>query len=347
MRGVSLANRDLSELCALASEREEGTKAKALRRTARSALMWPEEARDIVAAGRSLTELRSVGPYVERILMDWLSSPPEVPEPPAIRLGFVTLAEARAVLAAYPARRLRADLQMHTLYSDGTAPVEAMVEACAGYAFVAITDHSKGLKIANGMDEERLALQGLEIEAVNASSKPPRTLKAIEMNLNPAGEGDMDPDALARLDLVLGAFHSKLRTKDDQTDRYLAALRNRTVDVLAHPRGRIFNFRLGLQADWERVFSEAAAEGIALEIDCYPDRQDLNVELLRVARDHDVTFSIGTDAHSIGELAFIDIGLAAAILAEIPPERVLNETSPEAIAERRAARRNVRPRAGG
>jgi histidinol phosphatase-like PHP family hydrolase len=347
MRDVSLSNRDLSELCALASEREEGTKAKALRRAARSALMWPEEVRDLVAVGRSPTELRSVGPYVTRMLLDWLSSPPEIPDPPPTRRGFITLAEARAVLAANPNRRLRADLQMHTLYSDGTAPVEAMVEACSGYSFVAITDHSRGLKIANGMDEERLAQQGLEIDAINERGKPPRVLKAIEMNLNPAGEGDMDPEALARLDLVLGAFHSKLRTKDDQTDRYVAALRNRTVDVLAHPRGRIFNFRLGLQADWERVFAAAAEEEIALEIDCYPDRQDLNVDLLRVARRHDVTLSIGTDAHSIGELQFIDIGLASAVLAEIPPERVLNETSPEAIAGRRAARSGIRRPAGG
>lgn len=151
----------------------------------------------------------------------------------------------------------------------------------------------------------------------------------------------MSPDALARLDLVLGAFHSKLRTKDDQTDRYLAAVRNHTVDVLAHPRGRIFDFRLGLQADWDRIFGAAAGEGLALEIDCYPDRQDLNIDLLRVALEHDVMFSIGTDAHSVGELAFLDIGLAAAVIAGIPPERILNYSTPEAIRERRLVRRRA------
>jgi DNA polymerase (family 10) len=83
---------------------------------------------------------------------------------------------------------------------------------------------------------------------------------------------------------VLGSFHSALRKKEDQTERYLAALRNPDVHVLGHPRGRVYNFRLGLTADWPRVFAEAAALDKAVEIDCYPDRQDLNVELLRLVR---------------------------------------------------------------
>lgn len=99
------------------------------------------------------------------------------------------------------------------------------------------------------------------------------------MNLNPRGEGDMDSRALRQLDLVLGSFHSALRTKEDQTSRYLTALRNRDVHILGHPRGRIYNFRLGLAADWAGVFAEAARLDKAVEIDSYPDRQDLNVAL--------------------------------------------------------------------
>jgi DNA polymerase (family X) len=126
------------------------------------------------------------------------------------------------------------------------------------------------------------------------------------------------------LDLVLGAFHSKLRVTEDQTDRYMAALRNPTLNVLAHPRGRRFGVRLGLQADWERVFEAAVEEGEEVEIDGFPDRQDLNVELLEVPRDAGVRISIGTDAHRTVELRFMEYGLAAAIRAGIRRDRILN-----------------------
>ena len=149
-------------------------------------------------------------------------------------------------------------------------------------------------------------------------------LRSIEMNLNPRGEGDMSPDALVSLDLVLGSFHSALRSAEDQTERYLAALRNPHIHILGHPRGRIYNFRIGLRADWPRVFSEAAALDKALEIDCYPDRQDLNVALLKIARDHGTRISPGTDAHHAWQLEFIDLGLAAALRAKIPSERIVN-----------------------
>jgi len=144
------------------------------------------------------------------------------------------------------------------------------------------------------------------------------------MNLNPRGEGDMDPRSLARLDIVLGAFHSALRTKEDQTPRYLAALRNPDIQILGHPRGRIYNFRLGLKADWARVFAKAAKLDKAVEIDSYPDRQDLNLALLKVARKEGARISLGTDAHHAHQLEFIELGLAAALLAKIPPDRVVN-----------------------
>ena len=134
----------------------------------------------------------------------------------------------------------------------------------------------------------------------------------------------MDPKALSPLDLVLGAFHSALRTKDDQTQRYLAALSNPHVHILGHPRGRIYNFRLGLKADWPRVFAKAARLNKAVEIDCYPDRQDLNVGLLKVASKAGVRISLGTDSHHAEQLDFIDLGLAAALKAKIPPERIVN-----------------------
>lgn len=335
-----LDNRGLVEL--LAREAEEpglaDQRRRALRRAARAALAWPEEAHDLHAAGRSLTELRYVGPWLATKIRAWIEAPPTAIEPPPLRRGFSTVAAANAYLAAHPdAPALRGDLQTHTLDSDGTASVEAMAEAARaeGHEYLAITDHSQGLKIAHGMDEARLAAQGEEIMRVNAELEAGgarlRVLRAIEMNLSPAGEGDMDVDALRGLHLVLGALHSKLRTTDDQTERYLSALAHPAVHVLAHPRGRIFNFRLGLRANWRRVFDEATERDRAVEIDAYPDRQDLDADLLAIARASGVRISIGSDAHAPYQLRFARLGLATALAAGIPADRVLNCMSRDAL----------------
>jgi DNA polymerase (family X) len=334
---VALTNAQLAELLARAMEEEPvGTnRHRALRRASRAALFWPEEASALVEGDRPLNELRAVGPWLAQIIGAWLTSEDtsEPPDPPEVRRGFLTLAEARATLTDHPdwITDLRADLQMHTTYSDGAASLREMATTCVegyGYRHILITDHSKGLPIARGMDEARLAVEVEDIRQVNreleAAGAALRVLAGLEMNLTPAGEGDMDPAALATLDLVLGAFHSKLRVTDDQTARYLAALRNPDFHVLAHPRGRRWGARVGLHADWPRVFEEAAARGKALEIDAHPDRQDLDVELLKLARDAGVWISIGTDAHHPSELAAMEFGLAAAIRAGIPRDRILN-----------------------
>jgi histidinol phosphatase-like PHP family hydrolase len=213
------------------------------------------------------------------------------------------------------------------------------------YEYIAITDHSKALKIASGIDERALKRQGMEIAKVNLalskSGAQLSVLRSIEMNLNPRGEGDMSPDCLLRLDLVLGSFHSALRTTEDQTERYVAALRNPHIHILGHPRGRIYNFRIGLKADWSRVFAEAAHLDKAVEIDCYPDRQDLNVALLKIAREHGTRISLGTDAHHAWQLEFIDLGLAAALRAKISADRIVNFMSlPELKAWAQALRRD-------
>jgi histidinol phosphatase-like PHP family hydrolase len=264
-------------------------------------------------------------------LDEWIEKPSrELLRVPSIRRDFLTRADARMILKSDPTweKRLRGDLQMHTAWSDGSASILEMAEAAKarGYEYIGITDHSKGLKIAGGIDERALAKQAREIAAAN---RAPQTrgltvLRSIEMNLNPRGEGDMDPESLAKLDIVLGAFHSALRKKEDQTARYVAALRNPDIQILGHPRGRIFNFRLGLKADWPGVFAEAAKLDKAVEIDSYPDRQDLNLALLKVARKAGVRISLGTDAHHADQLAFIELGLAAALKAKIPADRILN-----------------------
>ena len=327
-----LSNTDIAELLAQQAERETGILSRAYRRAARNAFLWPEEVSHLVAQNRSLTELRGIGPFIEKQIRQWIEKPRRSKTVAAIRRDFLSVVQARRLLSEQPAwtKKLRGDLQMHTRWSDGSGTVAEMAGAAANhsYEYIAITDHSKTLKIAGGIDERALKRQGVEIAKVNValskSAAHVTVLRSIEMNLNPRGEGDMSPDSLRSLDLVLGSFHSALRTTEDQTERYLAALRNPHVHILGHPRGRIYNFRIGLKADWPRVFAEAARLAKALEIDCYPDRQDLNVELLKIARDHGTRISLGTDAHHGWQLEFIDLGLAAALRAKIPAERILN-----------------------
>ena len=328
-----LNNAQLADLLAQEAKGQGGTLARAYRRAARSAFLWPEAVANILHRGGSLLELHGVGPFISRRLTDWVAHPPRrLPRVPADRRDFLTMADARSRLSTKPdwTRLLQGDLQMHTVWSDGSGTIADMAEAAEqrGYAYIAITDHSKGLKIAGGINEAQLRQQMAEIDALNAAAAARGAtltiLRSLEMNLNPRGEGDMRESVLAKLDIVLGSFHSSLRTKEDQTQRYLAALRNPSIQVLAHPRGRIYNYRLGLTADWSRVFAEAAKIDKALEIDCYPDRQDLNLSLLKIARREGVRISLGTDAHHPWQLEFITLGLAAALLARIPAERIIN-----------------------
>jgi len=327
-----LDNADIAELLAVASTSAKYPLQKALRRASRRALMWPEEAAAIHAAGRSLTELAGVGPHLERIIRGWLHEPPPIPESPPIRAEFLTLPAARAILSREPAwaSRLRGDLQTHSVWSDGSGTIAEMADAAAerGYEYIAITDHAQSLKIAGGIDARQLRRQAKEIDSVNGAlvtaGRRTRVLRSIELNLNPQGEGDMPAAALAALDVVLGCFHSALRKSEDQTERYLRALRNPEIQILGHPRGRIYNFRLGLTADWMRVFEVAAELDKAVEIDAYPDRQDLNVELLRLAKRAGCRISLGTDAHGPTQLPFIELGLAAALTAGIAADRILN-----------------------
>jgi len=328
-----LSNTDIAELLAQQAERDTGILSRAYRRAARNAFLWPEEISHLVAQNRPLTELRGIGPFIEKQIRNWFDEALRRPKSvPALRQDFISMAEARRLLARRPSwpEKLSGDLQMHSRWSDGSATIAEMADAAKerSYDYIAITDHSKGLKIAGGIDERALKRQGTEIAKVNAalskSGSQLTVFRSIEMNLNPRGEGDMSPDSLRSLDLVLGSFHSALRTTEDQTERYLAALRNPHIHILGHPRGRIYNFRIGLKGDWPRVFAEAAKLDKALEIDCYPDRQDLNVALLKIAREHGTRISLGTDAHHGWQLEFIDLGLAAALRAKISADRIVN-----------------------
>ena len=330
-RRRAIDNAGIAELLALEAEQASGHVQMALKRASRAAFLWPEEAIALVEDGRPLTTLSGVGPFIAELLQRWIDAPPRI-KPAAIRAGFLTLARARTVLAAKPrwTSLLQGDLQMHTLWSDGSATVAEMAQAGMdrGYRYIAITDHTKGLKIANGLDEARLEAQAREIAKVNGNLAKRGTeftvLQSAEVNLSPLGEPDLDQGTMARLDLVLASFHSALRRSEDQTARYVAALRQPGVHILGHPQTRVYNHRLGLQADWRRVFAEAARLDKAVEIDGYADRQDLRLELVKLAVAEGARISLGTDAHHPEQLAFMELSLASACLAKVPPERILN-----------------------
>jgi histidinol phosphatase-like PHP family hydrolase len=306
-----LPNSAIAELLALTAETAKIPLQKALRRASRKAFLWPEAAL-MVQQGRSLTELPGVGPHLNRVIINWIENTPTVPTAPDIRREFLTLPTARAILAKNP---------------DWSAALKGDP----------VTDHSKGLKIASGIDEEQLQRQADEIEHVNATLRAEgvrvRVLRSIELNLDTAGKRDMELGALQHLEVVLGCFHSALRKKEDQTHRYLAALRNPDIQILGHPRGRVYNYRIGLTADWERIFGVAAELDKAVEIDAYPDRQDLSMDLDRIAKKSGCRISLGTDSHDPQQLRFMDFALASAIKAGIKEDRILNFMAADEFAE--------------
>ena len=346
---MPFSNAEIAECLALVADEYTDHRKKALKSGSRAAFLWDEEASDLLEAGRELTELPKVGPWLSHLIRGWIEEPPGRPDPSPLRRDFMTMSQAVAILQDAPewCEEVRGDLQMHSTYSDGYGSIADMADAAEAlrHEYISITDHSKGLKIAGGIDEETLAKQGAEIDSVNDALEERgsklRVLRSIEVNLNPQGEVDMDDAALDSLDVIVGSFHSKLRVKEDQTERYVAALRNRHVNVLGHPRGRVYNFRLGLTADWPRVFETAAETGTAIEINCYADRQDLNRELLEIAVASGCRFSLGTDSHSPKQLTNVRFGLAAAASVGIDRSRIVNFLPRDALLAWAGTRRSL------
>jgi hypothetical protein len=193
-----LSNADIADLLAKQAEGETVIPSRAFRRAARSAFLWPENVADLAAQNRSLTELRGIGPFIEKQIRRWLDKPPtSSTRIPAIRQDFISLAEAKQLLARKLAwaKNLRGDLQMHTLWSDGSGTIAEMADAAKerGYEYIAITDHSKTLKIAGGIDKRTLKKQEKEIARLNirtsGSGGKLAVLRSVEMNLNLRREG--------------------------------------------------------------------------------------------------------------------------------------------------------------
>lgn len=220
---------------------------------------------------------------------------------------------------------LRGDLHLHTTWSDGSASPLEMADAAArrGYEYLAITDHSGGLGIANGLKPDRLVQQRDEIQAL--TDAPVHLLAGSEVEVHRDGRLDFDDELLGSLDLVVASLHSGLRQDVETiTNRICQTLRNEHVDIVAHPTGRLIERRQGAEYDWPRVF-EAAREAVtAIEINSDPARMDMSDIHARMATEAGVLISIDSDAHHPDSLALVRYGVAIARRAWVEPHRVVN-----------------------
>ncbi len=229
---------------------------------------------------------------------------------------------------------LLGDLHMHTTVTDGRDDIEAMAAAAhrTGHRYIAITDHSKALAMANGLDEHRALEHAARVRALNGRFEGLTLLAGIECDILPDGRLDLADDCLAQLDVVVASVHSQFSQEEAQmTDRLLRALECPWVDVLGHPTGRLLLKRDGLRIDLEQVTAAAARHGVAMEINCQVDRLDLNDAHARLARDRGVRVVISTDAHSVAALGNLRWGVQMARRAWLGPDDVLNTRDLDAL----------------
>jgi DNA polymerase (family 10) len=265
--------------------------------------------------------------------------------PPELRenRGELELAERRALPRLIERQDLRGDLHMHTTATDGRADAASMARAArdAGLRYVAITDHSQSLAMANGLDESRALDHAREVRSLNgrADLEDFTVLAGIECDIRPDGTLDLAHDCLAELDYVVASVHSALNMEESQmTARLLRAIECPYVDTIGHPTGRLIMRREPLRFDVDRVFDAAAAAGVAMEINSQIDRLDLDDLHARRARDRGVRLVVASDAHSPAALGGLRWGVGVARRAALEPADVLNTRDVEGF--RAALRRH-------
>jgi DNA polymerase (family 10) len=222
---------------------------------------------------------------------------------------------------------LKADLQLHSNWSDGSFTIEQMAEAARarGLHYIAVTDHSQGLGIARGLTPERLKQQWQEIDALNKKWKDFQVLKSIELEIRADGSLDFPDELLAQFDLVLVSTHSTLKqTREKITARVIRALQNPYVDIFAHPTGRLINAREESALDLEEVFRVAKETGTFVEIDGAPERLDLDDVRVRRAREVGTQIVIDSDAHSPDGFDGLFYGVAMARRGGLEAKDVMN-----------------------
>ncbi|MEW2546970.1 PHP domain-containing protein [Streptomyces sp. NPDC047002] len=288
-----------------------------------SALPEGELARRLAAG--TLTRLTGVGPRTAEVVREAANG--AVP-------GYLARLETEGA-DRRPAggRRLRAalrgDCHLHSDWSDGGSPIEAMgrTAIALGHEWAVLTDHSPRLTVASGLSAQRLREQLDAVAGLNARWAPFRLLTGIECDILDDGTLDQDPELLARLDVVVASVHSKLRMdRAAMTRRMVAAVRDPHTDVLGHCTGRLLSGRGRPESEFDAdaVFAACAESGTAVEINCRPERLDPPLRLLRAALAAGTLFAVDTDAHAPGQLDWQGFGCARAEECGVPAERVVN-----------------------
>jgi putative hydrolase len=293
--------------------------------------LTPTELGQRIAAG-TLTDLAGIGPATAAVIT--AAAAGQQPE-------YLTnlLAEAPKIERSALRDALRGDCHTHSDASDGGSPVREMALTARelGHEWIALTDHSPRLTVANGLSADRLLAQLDLIAEINAELTPFRVLTGIEVDILEDGSLDQREDLLERLDIVVASVHSKLRMAADQmTRRMLAAVSNPHVDVLGHCTGRMIlgRGRPESQFDADEVFGACREHGVAVEINCRPERQDPPERLIELAAKTGCLFAIDTDAHAPGQLDWQQNGCDRAEASGITQTRVINTRTAEEIARR-------------
>jgi DNA polymerase (family 10) len=253
--------------------------------------------------------------------LPWI--PPELRE----HRGEIEAASERRLPALVTDADLRGDLHMHTTVTDGKDDLETMVQAArdSGLEYIAITDHSQALAMANGLDERRALEHARRVRDLNDRMDGIDVLAGIECDILPDGSLDLADECLAQLDIVVASVHSAIRQEEAEiTARVLRAIEHPLVDIIAHPTNRILLRREPARLNLERVVDAAARHGVALEINCHIDRLDLSDNNARLARERGVKLVVSSDAHSATALAHKRWGVLVARRAWATASDVLN-----------------------
>jgi putative hydrolase len=286
------------------------------------------------ARNRTLTGLTGIGDSTAAVITESLDG--QVPAYlTKVSAGQPELPETGKLRSA-----LRGDLHTHSDWSDGGSPIPEMMAAARdlGHEYVALTDHSPRLRVANGLSPERLRDQLQIVAELNESMAPFRILTGIEVDILDDGELDQEPELLDQLDIVVASVHSKLRMPAPaMTKRMLAAVSNPRTDVLGHCTGRLLSGRGRAESEFDpvAVFTACRDHGVAVEINSRPERLDPPSRLLSLAVEIGCVFSIDTDAHAPGQLEWQSNGCLKAEQAGIRADRTINTMSADELLARR------------
>jgi DNA polymerase (family 10) len=241
--------------------------------------------------------------------------------------GEIEAAEKHKLPKLVKLEDIRGDLQMHTTASDGRNSIEEMGEAAKklGYDYIALTDHSKAVTVANGMDEKRTLEQIKKIRAAQECVPGIRLLAGIEVDILKDGKLDLDDEVLAQLDVVVASVHSYMNLgREEMTERILAAIENPHTQIIAHPTGRLVLRRDSFAYDMEKILDAAKKYGVTMECNAYPDRLDLKDTHLRMAKERGVKIVISTDSHTTKNLTYMKYGVETAKRGWIEKKDVIN-----------------------